>query len=196
MHRQPGHGFRARARGWTIGRVLLAGFGAFMVLLGLAELLIARARFIEAEPAPGATLAAPPSRVQIRFDRALHRSSYATVSIVTEPGTIQPAPITRRLDLDDPARRTLEILLEAPPPRGLYSVRWHARTPALYFTPWSREGRFYFGVGVRVPPHLTSGEEWDEGSLNPGTGTDARTFVIVSGLICLTLGALLSWRTR
>ena len=155
--------------------------GALIALVGIAELVIPRARFTTADPAPNATTDSAPS-----FDRPLHPSSYALVWRV-EPGHTTRVDEPHRLDAGEAALGRLDVGLRPSLASGLYEVEWHVRTPLLYVMPWGTKGRFYFGVRAPVPQHLRA-RQWDEGSIQRGTRIDARIFLVLAGAICIVVG--------
>lgn len=183
--------FATRLRSLGLARILFLTFGLWLLLSGTTELLVPRARFVDSAPVPGVTVAAPPSSVRITFDRELHPSSGVVVR-KSKPGNVTRVDRGMTLDPDDAGRRTLVVSLKPDVPEGLYTVEWHARTAALYFTSRGTEGTFYFGVRVPVPTHLTA-REWDEGSLDPETGGDARLYQLFAGAMCLLLGLIWPW---
>jgi methionine-rich copper-binding protein CopC len=186
--------FATRVRSLGLARILFLTFGLWLLLSGTTELLVPRARFLDSTPAPGVTVAAAPASVKITFDRELHPSSGV---LVWKSDRRNVARVDRGLALEphDAGRQTLVASLEPDVPEGLYRVEWHARTAALYFTAWGTQGTFYFGVRVPVPTHLTA-REWDEGSLDPETGGDARLYELSAGAICVLLGLVWPWIRR
>jgi methionine-rich copper-binding protein CopC len=186
--------FATRLRSLGLARILLLALGLWLLLSASTEFLVPRARFVDSIPVPGLTVAVPPSSVRITFDRELHPSSGV---LVWKSDRRNVARVDRGLALEphDAGRQTLVASLEPDVPEGLYRVEWRARTAALYFTPWGTQGTFYFGVRVPVPTHLTA-REWDEGSLEPATGGDARLYELFAGAICLLVGLVWPWIRR
>jgi methionine-rich copper-binding protein CopC len=171
-------------------RVILLALGVLALVYGAAALVLPRARFVESAPAPGVTLAAALTGVRITFDRDLHRTSYAVVRRV-ETSNVRGVENGPRSEVNDANRRTLIVPMMSGVSEGLYKVQWHARTRALYFTPFGTEGTFYFGIGAPVPPHFAA-REWAEGSRARRGRGDARLYVLFFGVVCVVFGVF--WR--
>ena len=135
--------------------VLLVG-GSVMLLFAARQLTAPRARYVAANPEPGAALPSPPPAVKVTFSRALGDESAIDViqTVILSPSGEKSYPERRKLttasgvDPGDTERKTLRADLESGLLPGLYFVDWRvyaARGNALRF------GSFYFGVGMPVP---------------------------------------------
>jgi methionine-rich copper-binding protein CopC len=141
------------ARAWLggYGGWALIGLGVLMLLFVLMTGLRSGPGYVTSTPAAGASMAAAPQSIQVRFSGALDSAS--TLSLVYVPivpsvdDISRDVRVTSRLASSDTGHRTLEII----PPRigkGLYLVRWVAYPRSGGVT---RHGSFGFGVGVPVP---------------------------------------------
>ncbi|MGH9960343.1 MAG: copper resistance CopC family protein, partial [Pyrinomonadaceae bacterium] len=135
-------------------------FGLTLLLFGLGDLLIPRARFVSSSPEPGATVAAPPTRVIVRFSNDLSMESQ--VDVVS---TVRVLPsgehehlngksviVSSGIDADDPSGKSMRADLRPDLHPGLYFINWRTSSAgwkAMTF------GRTSFGVGMPVPEHIT-----------------------------------------
>jgi len=164
------------------GKTALVVIGAFMLCFALFDAARTRARFAASEPAPGATLAAPPVVVRVRFTAALDPAS--TLSLTRLGGVASAVVGPSRVAPDDPARRTLEAPAADLGP-GVYHVAWHA-LPAGGGV--SRHGSFRFGVGAALP----ADDAADTHALQErDSGARGRRHTFAGGAILLALAALL-----
>jgi methionine-rich copper-binding protein CopC len=157
----------------------LIALGTLMMAFGAGEALLARTRYVGSDPAPGATLAAPPATVRVRFEGALHPASGLHVDR-TAPGEVASrVSAASELDPGDAERATLKVALESGS-AGIYHVSWHA-LPAS--GGGARAGSFRFAVGTPLP---AGGELEDHVA-----GERAKRKTVVGGLALALLGAAL-----
>jgi methionine-rich copper-binding protein CopC len=157
----------------------LIALGTLMMAVGAGEALLARTRYVGSDPAPGATLAAPPAAVRVRFEGALHPASSLHVDR-TAPGELASrVSAAAELDPGDAERATLKVALESGS-AGIYHVSWHA-LPAS--GGGARAGSFRFAVGMPLP----SGGELEDHV----AGERAKRRTVVGGLALALLGAAL-----
>jgi len=169
-------------------RFALAVLGSCLLVFAAADALRSRAAFVSSQPAPGATLAAPPTAVRVSFGRALDPSSSLSMTrtLAHSAAVVESTPvaISGALDPDDPQQRTLKAE-PAAMPDGLYRVAWHA-LPASGGV--SRHGSFHFAVGMPVPESLLGSER----SLHErDAGERGRRHTVIGGALLIALGALL-----
>lgn len=177
-----------------VGWILLIFLGAVLVIFGLYDLLVPRARFASSSPEPGSTITALPTSIVVKFSNELDPES--TLDVVS---TIRLLPSgetdytdgkslvrSAGLDVDDPSRKTMRAELRPGLPNGLYVVNWRtksARWRAITF------GRFYFGAGMAVPEHITrdmSGTIWER-----TYEQRSRRGALAGGLLLVALGLFL-----
>jgi methionine-rich copper-binding protein CopC len=113
-----------RSRRAAAGRV--AGALAALVALaagatGCAPALTARAQLVAGSPAPGAVVGAPPTTLELTFNRVLGEDS--RVDLVAG-ATGEPLPLAPAIDEANPMK--LKATLPGPLPPGSYQVRWHS----------------------------------------------------------------------
>jgi methionine-rich copper-binding protein CopC len=168
---------RARERNASLTLIVL---GALMLLFGAGEALRARARYVSSDPAPGATLAAPPGAVRVRFERALDPSSRLRVSR-TAPGEVaSQVAVSSALDPGDAERATLTAALSEAS-AGIYHVNWHVM-PAAGGS--ARAGSFRFAVGMPLPEDAAGGKLEDRIA-----GERKKRKTVLGGLVLMLLGA-------
>ena len=187
---KPAPGPRLSARRARLGLALL---GASLLLFGAADALRTRPGYLSSEPAPGVTLAAPPTTLRVRFAAPLHpASSLSLTKLVLPPQTgEQPREIelSSGLAAHDPEQRTLEGTLP-PLPAGVYRVSWHA-LPARGGV--SRHGSYSFGVGLAVPED-GSGDVYSLQDRDAGERGRRKTFA--GGALLLGIGLLFPFAPR
>jgi methionine-rich copper-binding protein CopC len=159
--------------------------GSFMLCCAALDTLRTRTAYESSEPSPGATLAAPPARIRLRFAAALDPDSSLRVTrLGTGDGEIaRPVEVASRLAPDDPQRRTLEAAPALAP--GLYHVSWSALPAGGGVT---RHGSFSFGVGVPVP---ADGAGVAHSLVERDSGARGRRHTWAGAVILLAFGALL-----
>jgi methionine-rich copper-binding protein CopC len=160
----------------------LIALGALMLLFSAGEALRARTRYVSSDPAPGATLAAPPADVRVRFERALHPGSRLWVDRTAPGEAASRVGESSGLDSDDAQGTTLKVAL-AESATGHYRVSWQA-LPASGGS--ARNGSFHFAVGMPLPESAAGGELEDRVA-----GERAKRKTVVGGLALLLLGAAL-----
>ena len=174
-------------------RVLLFFFGCIMLLFGVYDLVVPRARYVSSSPAPGAELAALPASVTVSFSDELAPES--TIGVVS---TITLSPSAEKVysdgkkftaagpDPSDPQHRTLRAALESGLPPGLYWVEWTAVSASGKS---KRFGRFCFGAGMPVPPDIRpdgAGALWERDYKWRGNRA-----ALLGGILLIGMGALL-----
>lgn len=174
-----------------IARVLLIALGAALLLFGIADLLIPRARFVSSSPQPGSTIAAPPTTVVVRFSNEL--SPESEIDVVS---TVRLLPsgeqdyadgktvvISSRLDPDDPSRRSMLADLRPGLHHGLYFIKWRTKSAGWRAITY---GKTAFGAGTAVPEHITrdmDGSIWERTYQQR-----SRRGALVGGVVMIALG--------
>jgi methionine-rich copper-binding protein CopC len=174
-------------------RVLLLFFGCIMLLFGLYDLLTPRARYVNSSPTPGAELAALPASVTVSFsDELALESTIAVTSTITLSAFGEKVYSDGKKftaagpDPSDPQHRTLRAVLEPGLPHGLYWVEW---TAVAARGKSKRFGRFCFGVGMPVPPHIT--RDGASGLWERDYRWRGNRATLLGGVLLIGLGALL-----
>jgi methionine-rich copper-binding protein CopC len=169
-------------------------FGLALLLFGLGDLLIPRARFVSSSPEPGATVAAPPTRVIVRFSNGL--STESQIDVVS---TVRVLPsgehehlngrsviVSSGIDADDPSGKSMRADLRPDLHQGLYFINWRTSSAGLRAMTF---GKTSFGVGMPVPEHITrdmKGKIWERTYQQR-----SRRAALVGGVILLALAYLL-----
>ena len=116
-------------------RLILCALAALVLSSGQA---LAHAQLVKADPRVGSTVAAPPTRLWLRFSQVL-RLAGSGVELVTPDGrTLLLSPLAQ-----DPSDvRAVIAPLPANLPAGHYRVRWRALSPDAHRT----QGDFSFTI--------------------------------------------------
>ena len=166
--------------------------GAVLLLFGMWDWFIPRARYVGSTPEPGATLATVPSVVSIDFSENLDRTSTASVASTITLSSAGEAIYGdgRRFTVTGPSlehcRRNLRIPLDPDLPRGLYWVQWNAVAASSNA---HRSGRFCFGVGMNVPDDIV--RDMPGAMIERDAGFRQHRAVVLGGLLLAGLGLLL-----
>lgn len=179
-------------------RVVLLFFGSIMLLFGVYDLVVPRARYVNSSPTPGAELVALPASLSVSFsDELAPESSIGVVSTITLSTSGEKVYSDGRKftvagpDPGDPQHRTLRAALEPGLPGGLYWVEW---TAVAARGKSKRFGRFCFGAGMPVPPEITrdgAGALWERDYKWRGNRA-----ALIGGVLLMALGALLPRKIR
>jgi methionine-rich copper-binding protein CopC len=173
-------------------RVLLVFFGLALLLFGLWDLLIPRARFVNSNPPAGANIAEVPSSVTISFSNKLASGSSMNVSSTIEllpsgeheylgGGSVM---IKSEIDPTDPSGKTLRAQLRPGLHKGLYWVNWNTKAAGWRTISY---GKTAFGVGMKVPDYLT--DDMDDGKTRERSyDYRGRRAALLGGVIMLVLG--------
>lgn len=139
-------------------RLSLLVMGSVLLLFGLWNWLIPRARYVTSNPRPGAMVATTPSAVTVDFSEELDVTSRISVA-----STITLSAAGERIYGDgkrfivngpaahDSTHRTLYVALDPDLPTGLYWVQWNAVAARGKS---QRSGSFCYGVGMSVPDDI------------------------------------------
>jgi methionine-rich copper-binding protein CopC len=182
-----------------VSRIVCLGWGALLLLGGIVDGLIPRARYVSSRPEPGSTLAAAPAEVVVAFSRELHPDStiYVVSTMPVPPsgetsstGGMDVTAVSG-LDPNDPARQSLRAVLPPGLPTGLYRVDWNTTARR---SSGEAYGSFYFGVGTPVPLHLAgkTGRPFREDDRGAGIERE-RDAAIAGGVILIAVGIVLPW---
>src|SRR5262245_59451434 len=114
-------------------RLLLIGWGLAMLAFGGCDLAAPRGRLVEAVPAPGTSVTAPPSEIVLRFSDALaNQSTMSAGSTYTLDAAGEPVygdsnhVQVKGPDPGDRSRKTMRVALPPSARPGLYAVQWRA----------------------------------------------------------------------
>ena len=174
-------------------KIALLSSGFALLLFGMWNWLIPRARYLSSSPGMNAVVATSPSVVAIDFSEELARES--TISVAS---TITLAPDGekiygdgKRFTAKGPGAegtnpRSLSVSLDRDLPNGLYWVQWTAIAARGRS---QRSGRFCFGVGMSVPDD-TLRDMPDAVYERDYRFRDHRA-VVLSGVLLVGLGLLL-----
>jgi methionine-rich copper-binding protein CopC len=177
-----------------IFRALALFFGLVLLLFGLWDLLVPRARFVNSNPAAGAVIDVPPSSVAVSFTNKLDPESRINVT-----STIELLPsgeheylaggsvITKsEIDPGDASGKTLRAHLRPGLHKGIYWVSWTTKVSG-----WGSisNGTTVFGVGMKVPEHLT--EDMDGATRERNYQHRGRRAALIGGVVMLVLGLFL-----
>ena len=176
-------------------RASLLSLGAFSLFCWSVYHLAPRARYVTANPPPGAILTTSPDNVSISFsDELTHDSEISVASTITlsPAGEILygdgKAFTAAGPDSHDSQHQTLRVNLDPGLAKGLYWVKW--RTTAVRGGA-QRYGRFCFAVGMPIPDHITREMPGGFREENPRF-RDYRA-VILGGIFLLAFGAALPY---
>jgi methionine-rich copper-binding protein CopC len=149
-----------------IARSLLIVFGLILLIFGVWDLLVPRARFVSSSPQAASTIANPPSIVTIKFTNNLAPESKVNVTstmMLLPSGEVEylkgeSVVATSGLDPGDP--KSLRAELKPALHQGLYAVNWNTTADGWRTRSY---GRTYFGVGMVVPESILkeSGSVWE-----------------------------------
>lgn len=175
-------------------RALLLFFGVVLLIFGLWDLLVPRAHFVNSNPAAGAVIEAPPSSVSVSFTNELDPESRLDVT-----STIELLPsgeheyldgrsvITRaEIDPGDSSGKTLRAHLRPGLHKGIYWVSWTTRVSGWRTISY---GKTVFGIGMKVPEHLTAdmgGTVWER-----NYQYRSRRAALIGGVVLVVLGLFL-----
>jgi hypothetical protein len=175
-------------------RVILIFFGVALLLFGLWDLLVPRARFVSSNPQPGAVIVDAPSFVTVSFTNKLNSQSRIDVTSTIEllPSGEQDflrggsVMVKSEIDPADPSGRSLRAHLQPGLHKGLYWVNWTTQAAGWRTVSY---GKTAFGAGMNVPEHLTkdmNGIVWER-----NYQYRSRRAALVGGLILVVLALFL-----
>lgn len=182
-----------------IVRALLLLMGAGMLLFGVWQQLVPRARYVSSSPEPGSSLSAPPTSVNVRFSNQLSpNSEIALASTITlSPSGEAIHGDGKRFtakgpDASDPLGRTLRLDLSPGLSPGLYWVQW---TTESVNGRAKSSGKLCYAVGMTVPEHIT--RDMPGGLLERDYKWREHRAVLLSSVLLIALGVFLPqlrWR--
>lgn len=174
-------------------RIALLSFGFALLLFGMWNWLLPRARYLNSNPRPNEVVASSPPVVAIDFSEDLDRES--TISVAS---TITVGPEGEMIygdgkrftgkgpGLEDGKSRSLSVGLDGGLPNGLYWVQWTAIAARGRS---QRSGRFCFGVGMNVPDHIK--RDMPDAITERDSGYRRQRAVILGGVLLVGLGFIL-----
>jgi len=177
-------------------RGLLGLSGFALLLFGVFDLVIPRARFVNSKPPAAAVIDEAPSVVILNFSNKLAAESTMDVT-----STIRLLPsgemdylagrsvVTRSgIDSGDVSGKSMRADLRPGLHKGLYWVNWSTRTAGWRSITY---GKTYFTVGMPAPEHVTrdmGGAIWER-----HYQWRSRRAAIIGGIVMIALG-LFMWR--
>jgi len=177
-----------------ITRAVLIFFGVVLTLFGLWDLLVPRARFVNSNPPAGVVITDAPSLVTVSFSNKLAAESHMDVTSTVE---LLPSGETEYLrggsvvlksgiDPGDSSGKSLRADLRPGLHKGLYWVSWTTKVAGWRTISY---GKTAFGVGMKIPDHLTEsmgGVVWER-----NYQYRSRRATLIGGVVMLALGLAL-----
>ena len=180
-------------------RVPLVLFGLALLLLGLWDLIVPRARFGKSNPPAGASIGNPPAAVTVNFTHQL-----ASESSIDVTSTIKLLPsgefeylagksvvLKSAIDRADPSGKSIRADLQPDLHKGLYWLNWRTTTAGWRTVNY---GKTPFAVGMTVPDHITrdmDGPIWER-----NYQYRSRRAALIAGVVMLALALYLQMRSR
>lgn len=176
-------------------RVLLLFFGLALLLFGLWDLLVPRARFVNSNPPAGAVIDDAPSAVTVSFSNKLAAESRIDVSSTVEllpsgeKEYLRGGSVVLKSGIDpgDPSGKSLRADLQPGLHKGLYWVSWTTKVAGWRTISY---GKTAFGVGMEVPDHITEdmgGTTWER-----TYQYRSRRAALIGGVVLIALGLFLT----
>ncbi|MEK6282565.1 MAG: copper resistance protein CopC [Acidobacteriota bacterium] len=184
------------------GRHLIAGVvvilpGLALLLFGVWDLLVPRARFVSSNPPAGAIVTEPPSSVTITFSNKLAPESNLDVTSTIrllpsgESEYLDGSSVVRKSGIDgDASDKSMGADLRPDLHKGLYWVSWRTKSDGWGTITY---GKTYFTVGMPAPENITrdmDGAVWER-----NYQWRRRRGALVGGIVMILLG-LLMWKSK
>ena len=181
-----------------IVRLITLVIGCALLIFGIGDLLIPRARFVSAEPAAGATIPEVPSSVILYFTNPL--SSESTIDVTStirlgpngEPENLHGSSVVLKsgLNSSDAARKSLRADLRPGLHKGLDWISWRTTSERWGTTTY---GSSSFAAGMPVPESITRDRR---GTFSEQTyQRRSRRAALIGGVIMIALGMYL-WTAK
>lgn len=181
-----------------IFRVIVFVLGLALLLFGLLDLLIPRARFVSSNPPAGAIIQEPPSGVIINFSNKLAPESTmdvtSTIRLLPSGDTdyVGGSSVVMKSGIDpaDMSGKTMRADLLPGLHKGLYWVTWRTTSAGWRTITY---GKTYYAVGMPVPENVTRDMEgviWER-----TYQWRSRRGALVGGFVMIALGVFM-WMSR
>lgn len=179
--------------GKLVTKLALLSSGIALLLFGMWNCVIPRARYLTSNPQANAVIATSPSLVDIQFSEELDRESIISVgSTITLSAQGEKTYgdgkrfTAKGPSREDANRRNLSVSLDRDLPKGLYWVQW---TAIAARSKSQRSGRFCFGVGMSIPDHII--RDMPEAIYERDYRFREHRAVLLGGVLLVGLGFLL-----
>jgi methionine-rich copper-binding protein CopC len=180
-----------------IYRAVLIFFGIVLTLFGLWDLVVPRARFVNSNPPAAAVIDDAPSTVTVSFSNRLSPESRIDVTStikLLESGELEyldgSSIITKsEIDPGDASGKTLRAQLRPGLHKGVYWVSWNTKLAGWTTISY---GKTLFGVGMKLPDHLTKdmdGVIWERNYQHR-----SRRATLVGGVVLLVLALVVRFK--
>lgn len=179
----------------------MALIGLALLLFGVGDLVIPRARFVNSSPPAAAIVAEPPSAVIINFSNKFATESTMDVTSTIrllptgEMGYLNGSSVVLKSGIDagqagDLAGKTIRADLRPGLHKGLYWVNWRTTSAGWRTVTY---GKTYFTVGMPVPDGIT--DNMDGANWERNYGWRSKRGAIVGGVLMIALGLFL-WKSK
>lgn len=174
--------------------MLLVLIGLALLLFGVGDLLIPRARFVNSSPPAAAIVAEPPSSVIINFSNKLASESTMEVTYTIrllpsgEMDYLNGGSVVLKSGIDagqtgDLAGKTMRADLRPGLQKGLYWVSWRTTSAGWRTVTY---GKTYFTVGMPIPDVIT--RDMDGAIWERNYNWRSKRGAIVGGILMIALG--------
>jgi methionine-rich copper-binding protein CopC len=182
-----------------IARAVVIVLGLLILIFGLVDLIIPRARFVNSNPPAASIIAEPPSAVTLNFSNKLAQESTMDVtstirlSATGQKEYLDGSSVVTKSEINqaDPGSSSLRAELKPEMHKGLYWVNW--RTTAAGWRTVTY-GKTYFTVGMPMPEGLADdmrGPIWEH-----NYQWRSKRAAIVGGAVMIALGLFMRIERR
>lgn len=169
---------------------VLISIGIVLTLFGVWDVAVPRARFVNSNPPAVAVIDDPPPAVTVSFSNRLAPESRIDVTSTIKllpSGELEylngSSVITQsEIDPGDASGKTLRAQLRPALHKGVYWVSWNTKVSGWRTASY---GKTAFGVGMKVPDHLTKdmgGTIWER-----NYQYRSRRAALIGGVVMLAL---------